>query len=62
VKDKSVLVATMIQEPMKVLEEGLGLPALEKVERVKRDTLLLLTILDAIAKVEQDLKSKVRIL
>jgi hypothetical protein len=62
VKNESVLVATMAHEPVKVLEVGLGLPALEKVERVEGDTLLLLTILDAIAKVEQDLEGKVRVL
>jgi hypothetical protein len=62
VKDECVLVATMAHKPVKVLEVGLGLPTFEAVERVERDTLLLLTILDAIAKVEQDLEGKVRVL
>jgi hypothetical protein len=62
VKDECILVATMAHEPVKVLEVGLGLPALETVKRVEGDTLLLLTVLDAIAKVEQDLEGKVRIL
>jgi hypothetical protein len=62
VKDECILVATVAHEPVKVLEVGLGLPALETVKRVEGDTLLLLTVLDAIAKVEQDLESKVRVL
>jgi len=62
VKDEGILVATMAHKPVKVLEVGLGLPALEAVERIEGDTLLLLTVLDTIAKVKLDLESKVRVL
>ena len=61
-EDQEILEASNTCKTCNILQVGTRLPSLEIVEGVKRDPLLLLSITNAIPKVEKDLESKMRIL